>query len=732
MDAKSFLRTAVICGLVASVFVPLLVSGSFFFPFITGKNFAFRIIVELTFALWAVLLLKDASIRPRKELILYAIGAFIVSLGISMVFAENPLKSFWSNFERMEGWVGLIHLGAYFVVLSSMLRSEKLWKIFFNFTIAVSVAIGLFGILQLAGVFTINQGGVRVDGTLGNAIYLAVYMLFHMFFTLLALFRWGKQSIPLQIWYGFALVLQILMIFYAATRGATIGLLAGVALTGLLFFIFGRTSPVLKKAGIASVLAVLLLVGGLVAIKDTSFVAHNQALSRLTAIASPSAFIAELQTRFTIWGMAFQGFKERPAFGWGQEGFNYVFNTYYEPSLYAQEQWFDRAHNAFVDWLVAGGTIGFLLYLSLFAIPAWYLTRPNPLFPLAERAVLAGLLFAYAVNNTSVFDNLTSYMFFMVLLAYITFRAHESMPGALPTASTPAVSPPLFVAGASGIAIVAAFVFYFANVPGIAAASTLLSAVKAYPEGLSKNFEIFKEVTQFQGLGRQEVREQLIQFASQIAKQKEIDKDFQTNVVLFAVQEMQKEIASNPNDARLHVFLGSFFRQVGAFDEARKELFRALELSPGKQTIMLEIGISFHDQGTSDEAAAWFKKAFDLDPRYDMARVLYAVTAIEKNDRALTESLLVPRFGTTTPDNDYLLQTYVNAKDYQSVIGVLKNKAAANPTDPQPHIQLSNAYLTVGNRQSAIAEIRKSIELDPSLKEEGEKFIEEIEAGKTF
>ena len=256
--------------------------------------------------------------------------------------------------------------------------------------------------------------------------------------------------------------------------------------------------------------------------------------------------------------------------------------------------------------------------------------------------------------------------------------------------------------------------------------------MKSYPEGLSKNFEIFKEVTQYQGLGRQEVREQLIQFASQIAKQKEIDKDFQTNVVLFAVQEMQKEIASNPNDARLHVFLGSFFRQVGAFDEARKELFRALELSPGKQTIMLEIGISFHDQGTSDEAAAWFKKAFDLDPRYDMARVLYAVTAIEKNDRALTESLLVPRFGTTTPDNDYLLQTYVNAKDYQSVIGVLKNKAAANPTDPQPHIQLSNAYLTVGNRQSAIAEIRKSIELDPSLKEEGEKFIEEIEAGKTF
>ncbi|OGG42983.1 hypothetical protein A2841_00305 [Candidatus Kaiserbacteria bacterium RIFCSPHIGHO2_01_FULL_48_10] len=732
MDTKSFLRTAVITGLVASVFIPLIVSGYFFFPFITGKNFAFRFIVELTFALWAALLLIDRTARPGRHLMLYIVGAFIFSLGISALFAENPFKSFWSNFERMEGWIGLVHLGAYFTVLLSMLRSDRVWKIFFNFTIAVSVVVGLFGLLQLAGVFDINQGGVRVDGTLGNAIYLAVYMLFHIFFTLLALLRWAKQSIPLQIWYGFALVLQIIMIFYAATRGATVGLFVGIATTGLILLLFGRTSASFRNVGIAALIGVFLIMGGFVALKGTSLASESQALSRLTSIASPSAFMAELQTRFTIWNMAFDGFAERPVFGWGQEGFNYVFNKYYQPSLYAQEQWFDRGHNAFIDWLVAGGTVGFLLYLALFLVPAWYLTRSNALFPVSERAVLAGILVGYAVNNMSVFDNLTSYIFFMVLVAYIAFRSSESsapVPVA-PAQTSPRDSSPLFVAGASGIAIVAAVVFYFVNVPGIATASTLLNAVKAYPEGLSKNFDIFKEVAQYQGLGRQEVREQLIQFASQVMRQSSVEQDFKATVAQYAVEEMQKEIAANPNDARLHVFLGSFFRQVGAPDEARKELLQALELSPNKQTIILEIGISYHDQENLDEAAAWFKKAFDLDQRFDTARVFYAVSAIEKGDSTLAESLLMPRFGTVTPDNDFILQAYLNKKDYQSVIGVLKNKALGNPSDPQPHIQLSNVYLQIGDRKSAIAEIKNSIELDPSLKAEGEQYIQEIEAGR--
>jgi O-antigen ligase len=75
--------------------------------------------------------------------------------------------------------------------------------------------------------------------------------------------------------------------------------------------------------------------------------------------------------------MAIKGIAEKPFIGWGQESFNYVFNKYYDPRMYNQEQWFDRAHNVFFDWLTAGGILGLGTYLFFFGTLLWYLWRKN-------------------------------------------------------------------------------------------------------------------------------------------------------------------------------------------------------------------------------------------------------------------------------------------------------------------------------------------------------------------
>ena len=46
-------------------FIPLYVANSMFFPFITGKAFAFRILVEIIFALWLALMLYDKKYAPK-------------------------------------------------------------------------------------------------------------------------------------------------------------------------------------------------------------------------------------------------------------------------------------------------------------------------------------------------------------------------------------------------------------------------------------------------------------------------------------------------------------------------------------------------------------------------------------------------------------------------------------------------------------------------------------------
>ncbi|MEK7613549.1 MAG: O-antigen ligase family protein [Patescibacteria group bacterium] len=721
---KSIFRQGILVGLFAVLFIPFIVVNGFFFPFITGKAFAFRIIVEVVFALWVVLAFIDSSVRPKASALLYVLLAFVVSIGISTVLAENPSKAFWSNFERMEGYITILHLGAYFVVVNVMLQGEKLWKRFLITTIGVSALVGLYGVLQLGGVLTINQGGVRVDATLGNATYLAVYMLFHVFFALLAFAKW-KWHKWAQVFLGFALVLQVLMVFYTATRGTILGLIGGLLVSGLVFAFFQKGNALLRKAGIALVAGVLVVSGGFFILKDSAVVQQNDVLSRIASIS-----LSEGETRFAIWGMAIKGFQERPVFGWGQEGFNYVFNTHYDPSLYAQEPWFDRAHNVFFDWLVAGGLVGLVLYLTLSVCTLWYLWKPGSVFGVEERALLTGLLAGYSFHNLFVFDNLISYIFFFTVLAYVVSRHTEGKPTLY--AATQYSPSTVQTVGALTL-VVFLGVFYVANIPGIARASGLINALKPYEEGITRNFEEYKKVIGPSGVGRQEVHEQLIQFATQIRSQNllHLSNDaFRGEVALFARDALKTELARTPNDARLQVFYGSFLRQIGDREGSVVELEKARALSPKKQNIIFEQGVMALEDGNQQAALNFFKEAFELEPNYDRARILYAAAALRSGERALGESLLQEGFGTLTPDDGVILQTYIDLKLTDRVVAIAEERVRKDPDNFQTHLQLAAAYVDNGERVKAVASLREAMRLNPDFAAQGEYYIGEIEAGR--
>jgi O-antigen ligase/Flp pilus assembly protein TadD len=746
MALTQILRVTIISGLFAILFVPFIVATPFFFPFITGKAFAFRILVEIVFALWVVLALRDPSIRPKRSLMLYALLGLIVSLGVSALLGENPAKSFWSNFERMEGLISFLHFGAFFVVLSSVFRDEKLWKRFFGASIGVSVALALYGALQLGGVFAINQGGVRVDATFGNATYLAIYMFFHFFLTLIALVRWQPGTLT-KFALGVALALQALMIFYAATRGTILGLVGGLFLASIIFVIFSDKNVQLRKAGAAILAALVLLVAVFFVAKDTPLVQSNEVLTRLAQIS-----LHEGQTRFTIWGMAWRGFLERPVFGWGQEGFNYVFNKYYEPSLYGQEPWFDRAHNEFIDMALAGGASGFLLYVSLFGLALWYLWRPRNPFSVSERALVTGLLAGYTFHNFFVFDNLMSYVLFLSILAYLTVRTTGA---ATPVGADKVIAPATMNALSATIVIVLVAVLYAANVPGIVRASGLIKAIQphcvnakktevfcqvngttnpvAATQDLGINLDRFKRAVAGGGIGQQEAYEQLVQFALQIRTRNLITLStdaFKTEVASFTADSFAEEIARAPEDARLRLFYGSYLRQSGDFASAERELAKALELSPRKQAIFFERGLLAFDEGQGAAALGYFKQAYELAPEYGQARVNYAAVLIRAGQANLGRSILQDYFGTETPDNDTVLQAYVAVQDFARGLAIVEGRVNANPDDPQKHIDLAAVYLNANRRTDAVASLKEAIRLNPDFKAQGEYYIQEIEAGR--
>ncbi len=132
MTLNKALRWISILSIFAIAFVPLVVSSYLFFPYITGKNVLFRALVEIGFGAWLILAFRDRRYRLPVSFITVALGAFLFILFIADLHGVYWYKSFWSNFERMEGLVTHIHLFLYFLVVSAMIKGENLWRRFFQ------------------------------------------------------------------------------------------------------------------------------------------------------------------------------------------------------------------------------------------------------------------------------------------------------------------------------------------------------------------------------------------------------------------------------------------------------------------------------------------------------------------------------------------------------------------------------------------------------------------------
>src|SRR3989344_2341086 len=182
--AKSIARLVALGALFLLPFTPLMVANPFFFPFITGKAFYLRALIEIAVGAWVVLALLDKEYRPRFSWIGASVVGFVVWMFIADAFALNAMKAFWSNFERMEGWVLLVHLLGLFFSASAVLRVEKKWRAWFLTSLGVSVVLVGYALLQLNGTLAIHQGSTRIDASLGNSAYFAIYLLFSVFVAL--------------------------------------------------------------------------------------------------------------------------------------------------------------------------------------------------------------------------------------------------------------------------------------------------------------------------------------------------------------------------------------------------------------------------------------------------------------------------------------------------------------------------------------------------------------------
>ena len=716
MELLRMARIGALTALFAIPFVVLIVSSSMYFPFITGKNFAFRVLVEIAFASWVVLALSSPEYRPKKSVALWVGLAFVLWVGVATGFAENPVKAFWSNFERMEGYVTILHLAAYVVVLITVMRTEVMWRNLFFTTLGAATLVGLYSIFQLLGYATINQGGVRIDATLGNATYFAVYMLIHAFIALYAYVRWTGESRWFRIVLGTLVALFSILVFYSATRGSILGLVGGLGIAGIIVAFSRSVQPAVRYAGYGCLALIMVLLATFFAVKDTSYVQNHPILSRVASISLESGGV-----RFTIWSMALQGAMERPLVGWGQEGFNYVFNKYYRPELVTQEPWFDRAHNVVIDWLIAGGVPAMLLYLAFYVVLLYYLWRPGSAFDISERALLTGLLCAYGFHNLFVFDNLLSYILFALVFSYITVRAEGVHDGNGNAHLLPEVALPL---ASVGLCVL----LYSSNWSGYSAATQIIQGLSPHQEGVTKNLEYFVKAASHHGLGHQEVGEQFLQFALQVRGLNVGDQIFQTSVIKAARTAFDSVREQAPRDARLSAFYGSFLRQVGDFPAARAQFELALAESPHKQSILIEQGILAMAEGQYATARSSFSEIYETAPHYNNVSTYLAATYILTGEKEKARELLRTRYGTDEPEDMTIADAYIRHNEYEKGLRIAI-AIAEHQQNFESLRYLASVYLAGHDVQNAILTLEKVKRVDPSLTQTIDAYIASIRQG---
>lgn len=596
----------------ALVIVPIIVTSSMLFPFVSGKNFFFRLVMGLGIACWVALAILNEKYRPKKHLLLGALGTFIGVTIVAALLGADPYHSFWSNFERMDGVITYIYLFGLFLVAATTFNTKKLWVQLFGASVVVSIVSAVWGLLQSTGAVAMVVPGRPYAG-FGNSIYLAVYLLFHTFILGLV---FTKTRVSWQrVLIGMIFVLEFYVFLLSASRGAFIGAIAGLLATTLIVAIFYRSEKAMFIFGGALALAIFIVIL-VVAFPNSGIVQNVTLLDRLSDI--PFSDISR-DARIMVWGVGWDAYLARPILGWGPGNFIIPFAEFYNPNLFGQEPWFDRTHNMFLEWLVTTGFVGFLSYIMVIATAFFsiYKLHIKNKIDVITGAFLTGFFVTYLVQNIFVFDTIGTYivifLFWSLLYAFNNFDEAAERREEISIPSTK-----LFGAALGGIVIVV--ITFSINVKPILASQQLIDGLQAFPERkpAAEVIKKFDKALAFDTFANTEVRER---FASVVFDLSRNLGEFSAQFLQIndkAIEYFEQERIDRPEQLRNVLFLAQLQAIKSAatnadFEKAEGFYVEAAERAPKYVQTHLSLASLYLIQGKHEEAISQVQKVEKLD-----------------------------------------------------------------------------------------------------------------------
>lgn len=341
------------------------------------------------------------------------------------LLAVSPELAFWSNMSRMSGLVLLFHVAAFGLMLTSAFKDEKGWGRVFGAT-AISGALVTLP-TYLPSLDPVSE--TMVKSSFGNDSYVAAYLTFALFFSLILYFQsknWKQKSIfaaSAVIMLFSPLFIDLLALFsfnsltdvIGTARAAAASILIGLILAAIVYIATSTRALLALSAKMA--LAIFATI--LIALSVSILIPGTPIQEKLDDLG--------LGSRVVFWHSAIEGFKDRPLLGYGPENYSVAFYKHFDPALlteeYAFETYTSKPHSAYLEILVSGGVLSFVPYMMVWLLAFFSLWRlwQRQQITRPTLALLAGLLSAYLLQNLVLFDTLSSYMGIGIVIAYLAY-----------------------------------------------------------------------------------------------------------------------------------------------------------------------------------------------------------------------------------------------------------------------------------------------------------------------
>ncbi len=654
-------RVAILLLLMASLLVPVVTSGGFFFPYVVPRNIFFRVAVELgALALVWALCFGGEELDLRYEPIFWALVAFVSGALLSAFFSPARDHSLFGDFERMGGVWAWLHLALFFLLLRTLRDQEWSWVL--NAALIVSIVVSVSAILEHSTIASAARLSDSMVGgsssTVGNAGLLAAYLLFAM-----ALAGYlASTSVRFRLLYLAAAGVNLLGLVYAENRSTVLGLVLG-ALTGSVILAALHRAPRRRWIAPAVGLGVALLLAGTAAgiraFPSGALTRGAPTVLQRLALTDPAG---PDESRTMQWRAAIDGFKDRPLLGYGLENHNLVWSSHFDPGIYnLTTDVFDRTHNQYLELLATTGLIGTLAFLGIWLAIGVTLIRAyrDERISAASLAILSGLQVAYATYLFFWFVDLNSTMLWILFAALIASR--ENPNGVVRPAIDGSRVPRTVPAAVTALATLLIVAALYSEAYSPLRASRALDRIDASRASVQQNLAEFEILASTPGHQTAHTPLVLAEYlASLRSRYPEMRRNPVERRMLEAAfartgsafrQEIHRDTLNDrlyTQEAGMLLDAASLYGSRSYVDEAIASLNKAIDLSPHRIQQRMLLATAYTEDGDHDRARVVLEEAVKSDPELGEPRYALAENYLKdgKSDSALTllESSLRHRY----------------------------------------------------------------------------------------